>query len=141
MFLKKFIIFGIIFCNLLIALPALAEVTIVPGESTGPYLGMEYGEATGLGQRDVRYTVAGIINVSLGLLGIVCLVLIIYAGWKWMTAGGNDDQAGEAKKIIYAAMIGALIIMSAYAISNFVLKNLFKQTTGSNYSSVVEDNF
>jgi len=39
-----------------------------------------------------------------------------------MTSGGNDEQVGKAKKILYTSIIGLIIILSAYSISNFVLK-------------------
>lgn len=100
---------------------------------TGPYLGMEYGKATGLGEADVRFTTARIISAALGLLGTVALVLILYAGFMWMTAGGDDEKTGSAKKILYAAVIGLIIILAAYSITRFVMSQLFKATTGYDY--------
>ncbi|MBI4992566.1 MAG: hypothetical protein HZC26_00275 [Candidatus Magasanikbacteria bacterium] len=102
-------------------------------EETGPYLGMEYGKATGLGETDVRFTTARIISAALGLLGTVALVLVLYAGFMWMTAGGDDEKAGSAKKILYAAVIGLVIILAAYSITRFVMSQLFKATTGYDY--------
>ncbi|MFA5318262.1 MAG: hypothetical protein WC323_02200 [Patescibacteria group bacterium] len=63
-----------------------------------------------------------VINAILGLLGVIFLVLTIYAGFLWMTAAGNDDQVSKAKSIITAAIIGIVIIVAAYAITNFVLE-------------------
>ena len=130
MFYKLSFFLLILFC-LAISTPALA---IDPG--TGPYLGMEYGAATGLGKSDIRWTAARVVQIGLGLLGILATVLIVYAGFKWMTAAGNEEQAGEAKKIMYQAVIGLVIIMSAYSIVRFVLPSLFKATTTNNYSTV-----
>lgn len=87
------------------------------------------GETTGLGTRDVRETIASIINVALSLLGIIVLVIIIYGGFLWMTAGGNDEKVGEAKKWIFGGIIGLVIILSAYAIASFVISNLVTATT------------
>ncbi|HBU07329.1 MAG TPA: hypothetical protein DEB09_04580 [Candidatus Magasanikbacteria bacterium] len=103
---------------------------------SGPYLGLEYGQATGLGTHDIRVTAALIINSILGILGTVAVCLIVYAGFKWMTAGGNEENVKSAQSILYAAVIGLAIILSAYAISKFVLTNLFFATTGKDYSSV-----
>jgi hypothetical protein len=89
------------------------------------------GSATGLGTRDVRTTIASIINVALSLLGIIVLVIIIYGGFLWMTAGGNEDRVGEAKKWIFGGIIGLVIILSAYAIAQFVISNLVTATTGT----------
>ena len=87
------------------------------------------GSATGLGTRDVRTTIGSIINVALSLLGIIVLVIIIYGGFLWMTAGGNDERVGEAKKWIFGGIIGLVIILSAYAIAQFVVSNIYSATT------------
>ena len=88
------------------------------------------GSATGLGTQDVRQTIGKIINVALSLLGVIVLVIIIYGGFLWMTAGGNDEKVGEAKKWIFGGIIGLVIILSAYAIATFVISNLVTATTG-----------
>lgn len=89
------------------------------------------GSATGLGTRDVRTTIASIINVALSLLGIIVLVIIIYGGFLWMTAGGNDERVTQAKQWIFGGIIGLVIILSAYAIAQFVISNLVGATTGT----------
>lgn len=89
----------------------------------------ELAEPLGLGERDVRDTIASIINVALGLLGIVTVVIIIYAGFLWMTAGGSDEKVGEAKKWLGGGVIGLVIILSAYAIARFVVSSLLEATT------------
>ena len=102
----------------------------VSAQMEGPYLGLEYGKATGLSDQDLRITVGQIINVSLTLLGMVAVSLMVYAGFLWMTAAGNDDQIGKAKSVMTAAVIGLVIIMSAYAITRFVLRATYQATTG-----------
>jgi len=106
----------------------------------GPYLGLEYGRATGLGDTDIRFATANVIGSVLGLLGIISVVIIIYAGFKWMTSGGNDEDVKSAQKILMAAVIGLVIVMAAYSIVRFILPTLFKATTGYNYTTV-EDNY
>src|SRR3989338_4122650 len=41
---------------------------------------------------DLKSTVVNIINWFLGILGVIAVILLIYAGFLWMTAGGRDDQ-------------------------------------------------
>lgn len=65
-----------------------------------------------------------IIQIFLSVLGIVFLVLIIYGGYLWMTAGGNEEQVTKAKDTLQAAIIGLIIVISAYAITYFVF-NVF----------------
>lgn len=69
----------------------------------------------------VQDIIAYVINSVLGLLGVIFLVLIIYAGFLWMTATGNDEQVTKAKNILTRSIIGVIIIVAAYAISFFVL--------------------
>lgn len=91
----------------------------------------QIGSAAGIntGSRNV-YQIAGrLINVVLGFLGIILLGYFLYAGFLWMTSGGSDDKAEEARTMIKNAVIGLIIIVSAFAISNFVLGSLVNVTT------------
>lgn len=91
-------------------------------------VGIDYGTITGLGTKDLRETVASIINVALGLLGIVAVVIILAGGFTWMTAAGNEENVDKAKKMIFAGIIGLAIILSAYAIARFVITSLVNAT-------------
>lgn len=88
------------------------------------------GAANIKGQGDVYSIVGNIINVILSLLGLIFLLLVLYAGFLWMTAGGDSKKVDEAKTIIRQAIIGLIVIMAGYAISNFVLGSL-ANVTGS----------
>jgi hypothetical protein len=58
-----------------------------------------------------------IIGTGLSLLGIIFLILIIYGGFIWMFARGDNTQITKAKELLEAAVIGLIIVMSAYAIT------------------------
>ncbi len=73
---------------------------------------------------DARVVVVRLINLALTFLGLIAVVLILWGGFKWMTAGGNDENVEAAKKIIIAAVIGLAIIISAYAIANFFINSI-----------------
>lgn len=96
---------------------ALAQNTVTEGLQV-------IQEPLGLANFDIRIIIANIIRAALGLVGIVLVCLILYAGYLWMTAGGNEDQIGQAKSIIRNAVIGLAIILSAYSIVAFVMKML-----------------
>lgn len=81
-------------------------------------------EKTGLVEKDLRVVVAGIIKLVLSFLGIMAVVIVLIGGFKWMTAGGNDDQIGDAKKWISAGVVGLLIILAAYSLANFAITQL-----------------
>ena len=112
------------------SLPALAVTTgsggpDVWGTQTGnPEGAGVISDATGLGERDPRDIAAQVINIILGFLGIVAVVIILLGGFKWMTAGGNEDKVGEARKLITAGIIGLIIILASFAIASFVLTQL-----------------
>ncbi len=93
--------------------------------------GQSLGAASGLGSNDVRTTAVQIINVVLGLLGIICVSLIVYAGYMWMTSGGSEDKIESAQKTIKACVLGLLIILSAWSITTYVLENTNRAATGN----------
>ena len=82
------------------------------------------GTELGLGNKDPRDIAAQVIKIILAFLGIIAVIIILLGGFKWMTAGGNEDKVGEAKKLITAGIIGLVIIVAAFAIATFVLNSL-----------------
>ncbi|MFA5076044.1 MAG: hypothetical protein WC480_01355 [Patescibacteria group bacterium] len=104
----------------------LLALLVVPHFAGAIDLGLGYATATGLTSTDIRVTVSRIINVALGLLGVIAVVIILVGGFKWMTAGGNEEKVTEAKKLIAAGVIGLAIILTAYAIAAFVINSLLK---------------
>ena len=97
--------------------------------------GLQYGTSIGLGTRDIRETIARIIRIALGVLGIIVTLIIIYGGYVWMTAGGNTQKIDLAKKIIFNGVIGLIIIALAYAITVWLFNTLLKATTGNGSGS------
>jgi len=136
--MKKLSIILVVLFSLFCVLPANAGPLDFADDSTGPYLGLEYGQATNLGSADIRFTTANLIQVALGLLGTICVVLMLYAGFMWMTAAGNEENVKKAQDIIKYAVIGLIIILSAYAITRFLFTNVFKATTGKDYYTVMD---
>ncbi|TSC56470.1 MAG: Uncharacterized protein G01um101418_323 [Parcubacteria group bacterium Gr01-1014_18] len=74
-------------------------------------------------QADLIDTVVNIIKIILTFLGTVLTLIILWAGWKYMTAGGDSAQIDEAKAWLKNAVIGLIIVISAYSISSFALKS------------------
>lgn len=70
---------------------------------------------------DVAQNIIGnIIGAFLSVLGVIFMILLIYGGFRWMNARGNEDETKKARDIIFQATIGLIIVMSAYAISFFI---------------------
>lgn len=70
--------------------------------------------------------VGSIVGLILSFVGIIFLVLTIYAGLMWMTAMGNSAQVDKAKDLLINAFIGLIIVTIAYSITSFVGTNLVK---------------
>jgi heme/copper-type cytochrome/quinol oxidase subunit 2 len=77
-----------------------------------------------LGSGSLVDTVASLIKIFLSILGIIFLILVLYAGFQWMTAAGDEKKVASAKNILISAVVGLVIILSAYAISSFVITQL-----------------
>ncbi len=78
---------------------------------------------------DVRQTAARLINVALGFLGIVAVIIVLIGGFKYMLSGGSEEKTAEARKLIISGIIGLAIILSAWAITTFVLSRLIEATS------------
>ena len=63
-----------------------------------------------------------LIKTALGFLGSLILIIIIYAGFLWLTAGGNTEQVEKAQKWMLNAVIGLVIITMAFFITDYLLE-------------------
>ncbi|MCD4762299.1 hypothetical protein K8R32_05065 [bacterium] len=76
-----------------------------------------------------HYVIKGFLSV----LGIIFIILLILAGYNWMTAAGDEAKVTKAKDTIQKAIIGLIIIVSAYAITAFVFINISGDSGGSSF--------
>ncbi|MBU1130890.1 pilin [Patescibacteria group bacterium] len=75
-----------------------------------------------------------IIHYVLGFVGMIFVVLILIAGYQWMTSGGNEEKIGKARDKLREAVIGLIIILIAWSITWFTANMLIKSTTPGYYS-------
>lgn len=61
-----------------------------------------------------------VVQVILSFLGVIFLILMIYGGYLWMLASGNEQQIDKAKNLIKSAIAGLVIVLLAYIITAFV---------------------
>jgi hypothetical protein len=134
---NKKIVLPILVSLILISLFSVSAVSAVD-------VGLGYATASGLSTQDLRIAIMRVIQVVLGFLGVLAISFIVYAGFLWMTAGGNEEKISTAKKILINATIGLAIIFSAFMIASFIVNRLAEatgatggQSTGS--CSVPED--
>lgn len=76
--------------------------------------------------KTISEVVASVIQYALSFLGVIFLALLIYAGFLWMSAAGDQDKITKAKDILQSSVVGLIIILSSYTITYFVLQNLTK---------------
>lgn len=79
-----------------------------------------------------------VINVALSFIGIVFFILMLYAGFTWMTAMGSSEQVTKAKDIIETAIIGLVLVGAAYAIASFVFDKLGAGSGGGTTPTTVD---
>ena len=72
-------------------------------------------------QYSLSRTIGGIIRAVLSMIGVIFMVLTLYAGVLWMTAAGNEDKVQKATSILKSSMIGLLIVVAAYGLTALVM--------------------
>ena len=124
------------------ALIAFAVFVFVPHDVFAQTSGLEdVGSASGLSTEDLTTVIGRIISVVLGTLGVILLVIMIYAGFLWMTAGGNADQVEKAKKWMINGVVGLIIVLASYAITAFIVNALGGSLTGGGGSGGSSDTY
>ena len=127
-FFKKIFIFIFFLSSILVnfnqVLPA--EAISLSGQkgfegNTGGKIGSQFG---GEKSNSLKIIIAGVVKVVLSCMGLVFVIMIIWAGWTWMTAGGNEEKVKTAMAQIRNGIIGLIIIMGAWAITVFVTTNI-----------------
>lgn len=81
--------------------------------------------------RDPKLIVAIVLRRFLEFLGIIFLILTLMGGYKYMTAGGNEEKVNEAVSQIKQGVIGLIIMLAAYSITLFVTKYITRAVTGA----------
>ncbi|MDO8581810.1 MAG: TrbC/VirB2 family protein [bacterium] len=112
-----------LFLCFFVVLPAFAQTNDLAGLSTFQNSG------SGLATTDIRITIGNIIRIFLGLLGTIAIVLILYAGFMWMTAAGNEEKIEKAKKILTNAVIGLVLILAAFGIVSFIISSILSASS------------
>lgn len=115
-----------------VALPALTPAPAAADTLADVVSVDDVGGAAGYSTEsaDLKTTIGRLIKVALGFLGVVAIIIVLIGGFKYMTAGGSDDKVADAKKWIISGIIGLAIILSAYAITSFVITSLLEATSG-----------
>ncbi len=105
--------------------PAVTLAQISEGAANLKKVGAAAGNDDAVGLPEM---IGNIINILLSIVGIYFVVIVIYAGWLYLSDSGDVVKVKKAKTLLGQAVIGIAIILSAYGISTFVIENLTKIT-------------
>ncbi len=117
----------------------IMPISFVHAQLDAQHTGLQTaGSAAGLstacsaqGTDCVATIIGRVINVALGFLGMLLVGLFLYAGFTWMTAGGEKDKVEHAQKLIANAVAGLVIVGISFALSSFILGQLSFVVTGT----------
>ncbi len=115
-----FLLFSFLFINIVPLLAAYDFEDQSGLVEAGYEMGYDSGGDSGFWNKSLPEIIGLIIKIILSFLGVIFLVLMIYGGYTWMTARGNEQQVTKAKDLIIAAVIGLIIVLSAYAITAYI---------------------
>jgi len=113
-----------------LVLPVFATSVLAQGADFG-ITPVENGLGNSLAQGDPRTIIGKVINFALGFLGVIAVGIILFGGFKWMTAAGNEDKVSEAKKLLGAGVVGLIIILAAWAVATFIINSIYSTTQGA----------
>ena len=128
--LKVISLFSFLICALTIMPVTTKADSLLNGQVGMDQVSQSYGGANANDVADPRSVVANIINVTLLVLGSIFIVLLVVAGFLYMTAAGDADQVKKALTYIKTSIIGLIIILSAWSITYFVFRGGDAYKTG-----------
>ena len=115
----------------LLFFPLIAQAQTAEAVNTAQTVAQAAGVG---GQTDLLTIIGRIINIALGFLGVILLCIMLYAGFLWMTAGGDEEKVKTAQKWIRNAIIGLIIIVSAFGITQMILGWLSGISNGGGFA-------
>lgn len=117
---QKIKIIFIILLSFIFVLPSVLAVAQDTMDGLNVAATKGYGKLPDGGMESLPSAIGKVIGIGLSLIGILFLGLMIYGGFNWMIARGNEAEVTKAKDLIQAAIIGLVIVLAAYAITKFV---------------------
>lgn len=122
--MKKYFIIILIICSLainLLPMAVYAQQEALDGiNMLKNFIGLPSG--------DIRVIMSALINQAISLMGIVFVVIILYAGFLYLFSMGDDEKIQKAKSTIFGGIIGLVIIFTSYSIASFVINSIREAT-------------
>lgn len=70
--------------------------------------------------KNIPQAIGRMVGAVLAFVGTLFFILIIYSGFTWMLARGNESEVQKAKDMLESSVIGLIIVLSAYAITAYI---------------------
>lgn len=64
---------------------------------------------------------ANLLNTVYMVAGIICVIIIVIAGYLYVTSSGDPSTTKRAREAILGAVIGIIVIIMAFGITRFVV--------------------
>ncbi len=125
---KTFLSIPAAFSVLLVVFGMTVKEVLADGAGETVLQGLEETAGSGGAGYNVAATpsefVGEVINGFLSALGIIFILMLVYAGFLYMTAAGDEGKVKKAKSILSSSMIGVILVVASYAISSFIISAL-----------------
>ena len=86
----------------------------------------QVGNESDKGSDNISNTITNVINAIVGVLGLVCVIVMIVGGVTYMTSGGDAGKVKKGKDTILYGLIGLVVCALAFVLVNFVIVNIIK---------------
>ena len=75
---------------------------------------------------DANVVIKNVTNIMFFIIGAVSVIMLIYGGIRYTTSGGNANNVTAAKNTIMYSIVGLIIAILAFAVVNFVVKQMME---------------
>lgn len=79
---------------------------------------------------DIALVAQNLLNTGIFIAVFLSAILFAYAGWEAVTAGGNTEKWGNAKRIFGNVLIGLIIILAGWIIIDTLMKTVTNASFG-----------
>lgn len=99
---------------------ALGVLVFCTAQAQAQLTGISNLEEWGLPAGDINTLLENILTWTASILGFVALIVLVWAGVRYMTAGGNEERQTQAKKFITYAVLGLAFALASLVIIHFI---------------------
>lgn len=99
------------------------DVLAAPKDEICSGIGAASGSACG-GGGDLTRVIRTVVNIFSMIVGVVAVIMLMVAGFKYITSAGDSGNITSAKHTFTYALIGLVIVALSQSIVKFVLEKI-----------------